>query len=69
MWSPCLSKTSPKLLQVTFTMGLTSDVLEPKPREPGGVWPCVDMHGASQAITRERHLMPTLEPRLAPIEA
>ena len=36
-------------------------VLVPKPKQPGGVRLCVDMREANKAITRERHLMPTLD--------
>ena len=35
-------------------------VLVPKPKQPGGALLCVDMREANKAITRERHLMPTL---------
>ena len=36
-------------------------VLVPKPKQPGGVQLWVDMREANRAITRERHLMPTLD--------
>ena len=36
-------------------------VLVPKPKQPGGVRLCVAMREANKAITRERHLMPTLD--------
>ena len=36
-------------------------VLVPKPKQPGGVHLCVDMREANKAITREKHLMPTLD--------
>ena len=35
-------------------------VLVPKPKQPGGVRLCVDMRDAIKAISRERHLLPTL---------
>ena len=35
-------------------------VLVPKPKQPGGVRLCVDMREANKAISRERHLLPTL---------
>ena len=35
-------------------------VLVPKPKQHGGVSLCVDMREANRAITRERHIMPTL---------
>ena len=34
-------------------------VLVPKPKQPRGVWLCMDMREANKAITRERHPMPT----------
>ena len=36
-------------------------VLVPKPKQPGGVRLCVDMREANSAISRERHLLPTLD--------
>ena len=36
-------------------------VLVPKPKQPRGVWLCMDMREANKAITRERHPMPTLD--------
>ena len=36
-------------------------VLMSKPKQPGGVWLCMDMREANRAITRETHLMPTLD--------
>ena len=36
-------------------------VLVPKPKQPGGVRLCVDMLEANKAISRERHLLPTLD--------
>ena len=35
-------------------------VLVPKPKQPGGVRLCIDMRDAIKAISRERHLLPTL---------
>ena len=36
-------------------------VLVPKPKQPGGVRLCVDVREANKAISRERHLLPTLD--------
>ena len=36
-------------------------VLVPKPKQPGGVRLCVDIREANKAISRERHLLPTLD--------
>ena len=36
-------------------------VLVAKPKQPGGVCLCVDMREANKAISRERHLLPTLD--------
>ena len=43
------------------TPWVSPEVLVPKPKQPGGVRLCVDMREANKAITRERHLMPTLD--------
>ena len=43
------------------TLWVSPVVLVPKPKQPGGVQLCVDMREANKAITRERHLMPTLD--------
>ncbi|XP_033101277.1 uncharacterized protein LOC117104530 [Anneissia japonica] len=36
-------------------------VLVSKPKQPGGMRLCVDMRAANKAISRERHLMPTID--------
>ena len=36
-------------------------VIVPKPKQPGGIRLCVDMRQANKAISRERHIMPTLD--------
>ena len=36
-------------------------VLVPKPKQPGGIQLCVDMREVNSAISRERHLLPTLD--------
>ena len=36
-------------------------VLVAKPKQPGGVRLCIDMREANKAISRERHLLPTLD--------
>ena len=36
-------------------------VLVAKPKQTGGVRLCVDMHGANKDISREWHLLPTLD--------
>ena len=40
---------------------MSSVVLVPEPKQPGGVRLCVDMGEANKAISRERHLLPTLD--------
>ena len=42
------------------TPWVSPGVLVPKPKQPGGVRLCVDMREANNAISRERHLLPTL---------
>ena len=41
------------------TPWVSSVVLVPEPKQPGGVRLCVDMREANKAISRERHLLPT----------
>lgn len=36
-------------------------VVAPKPKSPGQIRVCVDMRQANQAITRERHVTPTIK--------
>ena len=43
------------------TLWLSPIVLVPKPKQPGGVRLCVYMREANKAISRERHLLPTLD--------
>ena len=43
------------------TPSVSSVVLIPKPKQPGGVRLCVVMREANKAILRERHLLPTLD--------
>ena len=43
------------------TPWVSTVVLVPKPKQPGGVCLCVYMCEANKAISRERHLLPTLD--------
>ena len=46
---------------VSPTPWVSPVVLVPKPKQPGGVRLCVVMREANKAISRERHLLPTLD--------
>ena len=46
---------------VSPTPWVSPVVLVPKPKQRGGVRLCVDMREAKKAISRERHLLPTLD--------